>query len=444
MSSRESWAARLHDVLDARLHELDHATLQGLVARGVREATDLDFKREVYGGSEKGKRSFAGDVAAMANERGGLILIGVVDGDGTASDLSPIELSEAEELRMKSVAADLISPHISFEIQRIALGGNDSNGFYAIIIPPSPNRPHAVSSGVDLRYPRRDGARTRYMRQPEVAAEYARREQRGEDQASRLGRLLDEGHAQLDPDQAPWLELAIVPSVFGSDRVDRVRQKEIADWLDRFRQPANAWDFGESFLFNRVAGQPSASVGVGRFIARPRGEQEAGLAHYAHVELHTTGAGYAATTTYRREDHEPVTTDFAVAQTAAMLQLLAAHAIENAGCVGDAIAELRLSGPQLCLGWRDMQLPGAFSHAYEAPPMNEPVASLISVSIDAVVASKQDLLSTTALLASGITQAFGVAEPREVQQDGTIVKGFWSVPNDRLEEWAATNDVPLA
>ena len=91
-----------------------------------------------------------------------------------------------------------------------------------------------------------------------------------------------------------------------------------------------------------------------------------------------------------------------------------------------------------------MQLPGAFAHAYEVPPTNEPVASRISVSVDAVVASKQDLLSTTALLASGITQAFGVAEPREVQADGIIVKGFWPVPNDRLEEWAATNDVPLA
>jgi hypothetical protein len=58
---------------------------------GQRRA-DLDFKREVYGGNEKGKRSFAGDVAAMANERGGLI-----------------------------------SSHISFEIQRIALGDNESN-----------------------------------------------------------------------------------------------------------------------------------------------------------------------------------------------------------------------------------------------------------------------------------------------------------------------------
>ncbi|MGH2973644.1 MAG: AlbA family DNA-binding domain-containing protein [Solirubrobacterales bacterium] len=415
-----------------------------MIARGVREATDLDFKRQVYGGNEKGKRSFAGDIAAMANERGGLILIGVIDADGAASDLNSIELSETEELRMRSIAADLISPHVSFEIQRIPSADNDSSGFYAIIIPPSPDRPHAVSSGVDLRYPRRDGARTRYMRQPEVAAEYVSREQRGKARDSRLDRALHGGLAQLDLDQAPWLELAMVPSVFGSDRVDRVRQKEVADWLDRFRRPANAWDFGESFLFNRVAGQPSAGVGVGRFIARPRGEQEAGLARYAHVELHTTGAGYAATTTYRREDHEPVTTDFVVAQGAAMLQLLAAHAIENAGCVGDAIAELRLSGPQLRLGWQDMQLPGAFAHAYEVPPMNEPISSRISVSVDAVVASKQDLLSTTALLTSGITQAFGVAEPREVQQDGTIVKGFWPIPNDRLEEWAATNEVPLA
>jgi Putative DNA-binding domain len=43
----------------------------------VREDADLDFKQEGYGNSDSTRREMAADIAAMANERGGLIIIGI-------------------------------------------------------------------------------------------------------------------------------------------------------------------------------------------------------------------------------------------------------------------------------------------------------------------------------------------------------------------------------
>lgn len=55
---------------------ITHADVEGLVAAGVAEAADLDFKRELYGNNDKAKRDVCGDVAAQANSGGGLIVLG--------------------------------------------------------------------------------------------------------------------------------------------------------------------------------------------------------------------------------------------------------------------------------------------------------------------------------------------------------------------------------
>jgi hypothetical protein len=63
-------------VFGAPLDELNEGHLKQRVESSVREEADLDFKQERYGTSDSERRAFAGDVAAMANDRGGLIVIG--------------------------------------------------------------------------------------------------------------------------------------------------------------------------------------------------------------------------------------------------------------------------------------------------------------------------------------------------------------------------------
>jgi len=68
------WAIRLTDVLGAPPTEVEEHHLQALVENGVREDADLDFKQARYGNGEQERRAFAGDIAAMAHDRGGLIV----------------------------------------------------------------------------------------------------------------------------------------------------------------------------------------------------------------------------------------------------------------------------------------------------------------------------------------------------------------------------------
>ena len=79
------WAVRLRDVLGAPPHEVDEEQLKALVDSGVREDADLDVKEVSYGTSDPDRRKLAGDVAAMANDRGGLIVIGIRDEDDVAA-----------------------------------------------------------------------------------------------------------------------------------------------------------------------------------------------------------------------------------------------------------------------------------------------------------------------------------------------------------------------
>jgi predicted HTH transcriptional regulator len=171
--TRGGWEPRLASLLGAAADGVTRSHLQALVAQTVREDADIEFKARLYGTSDKQKRDLAADVAALANERGGVIVLGVAEEDGVASGLCPVEVSENEELRMRQIVASSCAPHVAFEIHRVRDDPDAAgNGFFLLVVPPSAARPHSVQKGVDLRFPRRDGALTRYMTESEVAQLY--------------------------------------------------------------------------------------------------------------------------------------------------------------------------------------------------------------------------------------------------------------------------------
>jgi hypothetical protein len=62
-----------------------------------------------------------------------------------------------------------------FDVVRVEDPARPGHGLVLIAVPRSQLAPHAVIVNDGLRYPRRNGATTRYLSEPEVAAAYRER-----------------------------------------------------------------------------------------------------------------------------------------------------------------------------------------------------------------------------------------------------------------------------
>ena len=128
---------------------IDQADILDLVeVRRVREYVGLDYKQETYPHNHSGKVDLLTDITAMANSRGGFIIIGVKENDnapdGTPESLLGIENGDGEVGFIQSICTSCIDEPISFlKIRDLKL----DNGRDRIIIqiPDSPRKPHMVS-----------------------------------------------------------------------------------------------------------------------------------------------------------------------------------------------------------------------------------------------------------------------------------------------------------
>jgi hypothetical protein len=176
---------RLEALFGARLEDVTPENVQGLVDAGAQEAFDLDFKRDLYGRSDSDKRAFAGDVAALANSAGGVIVnasprMTKRKRRALQASRSPMprsagccKLSRGSCLQCPPSTCSPFSK-VSHHLHTTAGPRRLPNhiGFFLIAVPRSPSAPHAVLINEALRYPKRNGSTTRYLSEPEVAASY--------------------------------------------------------------------------------------------------------------------------------------------------------------------------------------------------------------------------------------------------------------------------------
>ena len=109
---------RLHRItsrLGAELADLTPAHLQALCDSRIPEDADLDFKsKDSYttsGGD--GLDELAKDVTALANARGGLIIIGIVeDSQGCAESLSEVAVSDKKIGQMYNGLRARVVPYL--------------------------------------------------------------------------------------------------------------------------------------------------------------------------------------------------------------------------------------------------------------------------------------------------------------------------------------------
>ena len=133
------------------LSDLNESDLMTLVQQSVEERETLDYKLEMYGTSDPEKREMLRDVSAMANARGGHLLIGVREENNIAVELVGIEEPQvAAERLMSSCLSGIHERMHGLDVRSIPLRGGRS--ILAVFVPASTRKPHMVTFQQEDRF----------------------------------------------------------------------------------------------------------------------------------------------------------------------------------------------------------------------------------------------------------------------------------------------------
>ncbi|MGA5759470.1 helix-turn-helix domain-containing protein [Nonomuraea bangladeshensis] len=160
------------------------------------EAADLDYKERVHARNEEQKVEFCKGVVAMANDRGGILVIGVKE-DGQRAvpeEVTKVDVGDSEQRRLRDVLLN-VSPHpLQVDILAVEDPDDPGHGVLLVLVERSGLAPHALLDTRDkthhrdgwLRFPIRNGAATCWMLEPEVATRYRARFAAGRSMHDRL------------------------------------------------------------------------------------------------------------------------------------------------------------------------------------------------------------------------------------------------------------------
>lgn len=434
---------RLEGLFGARLDTASHAQIAALKTNAVSESYDLEFKGELYGGNDKAKRDLAGDVAALANTAGGVLLLGVAEDDqARAAELPGVALSDSEVLRYRSIVADLVHPLPTFDVRQIDDPNKPGHGFLMIAVPRSPSAPHGVLVNEGLRYPRRNGASITYLSEAEVAAAYqdrfARRQARHDD----LLRYERDLIGRLDVGDQTYVVVTLVPDLSGHFTLDTKTMRA-------FREETLDKDL---LVIPRMVSVRHVTVGSRRLIAH--GGPEPAKASWLACELHQSGAGTFAAIAANRESMAPpgqidenttisrIEDEDLVLDIWSGLRLLARHARDRAAAGGHAMVRATIWPVTADIPAELRQSRGAGgrlgSHQVTASPQATSVFD-----IDDLAEDGPALIAATSSLAASLIQHFGYPETLQMTTDGVIRSKYWS--NLRygpaVQKWATQANV---
>ncbi len=442
---------RLESVLGASVDAVTSENVRGLVASQVPESHDLDFKQGLYERTDGARRDLAGDVAALANTAGGVLLVGVEeDENGRAAGTPGVELSDGEMTRMRQVVAELVVPMPDFEVLTVTDAqlsqADEARGYFVVAVQRSNAGPHAVRVNQAFRYPQRNGTTTRYLSEPEVASAYRNRFRGEKQQVDRIREIELEATARLDTSRGPWVVVALVPDVPGDFVLDheaylRFRDEILVDQVSII---------GRGITFAR------ASVGRRRLLA-DGSHGNSPTAGWVSVELHRDGSGVYGVRVadlnerewHTNEDDEnrvQLIDDESIADAllSGMVRL-AVHARDRAAAGGTALVSAQLvpaAGDSPTGIGHTRQF--GFGHSRGQSALKAPPAAEASASIDDLAQPGKPLVATAALLMDELAQWFGIPEMGQLTRDGRVRRRYWSHRTvARMEAWVEGSDVEI-
>ncbi|MFC8276636.1 helix-turn-helix domain-containing protein [Streptomyces sp. NPDC057271] len=429
--------ARLTAALGRHPDDLTEDDLQRAVENHIPESVDLDWKKDFYKGTDAGKKELAKDVSAMANTAGGMVVIGVHDGDQDhAHALAPIdpEPGRGEEW-IRSVLANWIQPVVpNVGVRPVKSESKAGKIYWVLTVPPSTQAPHAVAApgnDYNFRVHVRHGTTTRTLAESEIAQRYRDRFQAASDDVNRLHEVVDAGFGYLSGyltstahGGSPkatyypgWVSLAAVPAVRGTYPVTTRVDRDAA--FDRFVKLA-----GEGVSTNV---QPARPVLVGRRQVRFEGVPTG--------QLHEDGSFYAAMPINLQSDHTNDDGPKRLFQRGleldlvALVQAAAAWAAET-GSAGDLMLSAALHR------FDDSDKPVhliAAEHAFHHGPATPfpAVPAQTTGDLSAIVTDQREAVVVACALVSDLLADMGAQEPHVLTPQGEILM-------DRLEGFRHT------
>ena len=422
---------------------LTAARLESLVKEQVPETDLLEFKGRAYssrgsvdatprGGKRDSGQEFAKDVAALANHRGGLLLLGVTERNGRADKLTPLTGNPDEEQRWLRVAlGQFLAPVADVDLVTIPMG-NDEFGI-GVVVPPSIRAPHAVLAikGADaknpLSYPERDGTATRWLHEQEVAERYHRRSAAGRAQAQVLQSVVSGGRARLESSGGGYsLYVAAVPEVGAQRRLDRAAVEANHQWVRR--QAIELLGSSRDLLFDQlqVRAAPGRTI-LGRFA--PDGLCE------PYLELHATGSAFVACSVadlreYGSRSNGGQMSLWSLTTIAiAVIDLAGRWVADQATVPGTARLEAGLihgGSPGGVLPRTELMSAGMFNEMTVLPG-TEPIGG-VSPTVETVyplmvATGTRGAVEVASAVMDGLVQWFGLGDCPYLQPDGSVVPG---------------------
>lgn len=288
----------------------------------------------------------------------------------------------------------------------------------------------------------RNGATTRYLSEPEIAAAYRARHTSEVERDARLDVVDGEGKEKLVLTESPWLVVSLVPDLPGALEVTSAAHQE-------FETRVRGKDAG-AFLRMGVSYQ-RVRTGRRRLIA-DGGPHGASKARYCLLECHSDGAGVAAielldwdvNTRGPDADGEPqlVVDETVVAAVLSGLLQLAQHAMRT-GAGGNAVVRASVVptdrayeiGHYRDFGFRDSRSGAPLTTVTSA----ETVVALTEASVEGPA-----LVGSAARLVDELGQSFGFPEMGQVTRDGRIRIRYWGRTRaDAIQAWAERSDVAV-
>lgn len=128
------------------IDQIADADLQALVANGVAESRDIEYKAILKVGNDADKREFLADVCSFANATGGDLVFGVLEDEGIPTAVEGFHIPNLDNARLQieGLIRDGIRPRIA-GIQFKTVDGYKSGSVLIIRIPRSWTGPHMVT-----------------------------------------------------------------------------------------------------------------------------------------------------------------------------------------------------------------------------------------------------------------------------------------------------------